>query len=189
MKELLLIFLIKLMGKQMKTPEIMNILLDRKIVTTEMAAMVIYSLNKRAKNWRDHNPEGYLEAKKIRNWNLLGIEKGRKNFEKYKVLEYYKKKDFILLKLFKPSFIHSINNVDHLYYEVHKSGFHMPLHVYELYGKVLHDNLPVKIVDDFITTGEDIHSLVSVQFCNRFIDTINDNGLLMIDGEIHYYNR
>ncbi len=84
----------------MKTPGKFIELLDRKVLTTEMVASVIYSLNKRAKNWKQKHPDKYRKAKRLRNWDLCTIKSEYyERTDPYPILEYYKKKDYILLKL------------------------------------------------------------------------------------------
>lgn len=169
----------------MKTPDVYTKLLEKGVLTTEIIATVIYSLNKRAKNWRDRNPDEYHKAKKER--NLILMEgKGHLNvaIKKYKVLEYYRKKDFVLLSLFRPTKIHLIDGVEYLYYEVYKSDFHLPGYIYELYGYETINGLKTVEVKDFATGGEEITKLVSVQFCNRVIDLIKNNDFILIDGSI-----
>ena len=167
----------------MRTPKEYNDLVDKRIITTEIVATVIYSLNKRAKNWRDKNREAYKHAKKIRNWNLLSNTYDDK-VEKYPVLEYYKKKDYLLISLFKPQAIHLIDGVEYLFYKVHNSEFHFPGYIYELYGFITPQGLPVKDVTDFETKGEFVYNLVSVQFCNKVINLVKSGSFILVDGEI-----
>ncbi len=167
----------------MRTPKEYIELIDKKIITTEIVATVLYSLNKRAKNWRDKNKEDYKKAKQIRNWNLLSDSYDDK-VEKYPVLEYYKKKDYLLISLFKPQMLHLINGVEYLYYKVHNSEFHLPGYIFELYGFIVPQGLAVKEVTDFSTQGEYIFNLLSVQFCNRVIDLVKTGAFMLIDGEI-----
>ena len=169
----------------METPKIYKELVQEKIITAKIVASVIYSLNKRAKNWRDKNPQEYKKAKRIRNLNLLdknALYDDR--VERYKVLEYYKKKDYIMLSLLKPDMIHLINGVEYLHFSVHKSDYHMPNYIYELYGYGPPRELNYKEVNDFSTMGENIDSLLSVQFCNMVIDLIRSNDYMFINGAV-----
>gem|GEM_PF-1829493 len=168
----------------MKTPKVYIELVNRRVLTTEMIATVIYSLNKRAKNWRDKNPEQYGRAKKERNFALLKGGDLDSIVRKYKVLQYYRKKDFILLSLFEPTKIHLIDGVEYLYYEVYMSDFHLPGYIYELYGYETVGGLKTVEVKDFFTKGESVSGLVSVQFCDAVIDLINSNDFILIDGKV-----
>lgn len=164
----------------MVTPSEYKELLKKRTLTTEMIATIIYSLNKRAKNWRDRNMEAYKKAKKIRNWNLLTDNTDRSS-EKYPVLNYYKMKDYILLTLFEPSAVHVIDGVEYLFYKIHNSEFHFPGYMYELYGLNTPEGLPVKTITDFSTAGEEIEKLVSVQFCKKVIELIKSGDFILMD--------
>ncbi len=169
----------------MKTPVPYKILVERRVITTEILASVIYSLNKRAKNWKQKYPEKYRHAKRIRNYDLCTVESDyydRK--DPYPVLEYYKKKDYILMTMFKPEMIHVIDGVEYLYYRVHRSDFHLPGYIYELYGLKSLPPLSVKVVDDFSVSGEEEELLLSLQFCNRVFDIIKDGDFILIDGNV-----
>ncbi len=163
----------------MKTPEIYNKLIDRRVITSEIAADVIYSLNKRAKNWRDSHPEKYKEIRELR---ISGERNIAPLIGKYKVLEYYRNKDFIIISLFKPEKIHVINGIEYLYYRVHKSIFHLPGYIYMSYGLDFNFKLPVERAEDFPTPGEDISKLVSLPFCNRVIELIKSGDFILVDG-------
>ncbi|MCP4138445.1 MAG: hypothetical protein GY754_46235 [bacterium] len=174
----------------MKTPEEYKKMVNSKILTTEMIATVIYSLNKRAKNWKDKNPAVYRKAKKYRFLSLVSDSpKYAREADRYKVLEYYKHKDYILMALFQPTLIHVINGMEYLYYKVHRSDYHLPGYIYELYG---FDSLPpVQVVEvkDFFTRGEAVYRLLPVRFCNSVIELIKQGDFVLVDGEIMDYNK
>jgi len=163
----------------MKTPEAYNKLIERHIITTEIAADVIYSLNKRAKNWRDSNPEKYMDIRKLR---MSGEHNITSLINKYKVLEYYRNKDFVILSLFRPEKIHVIDGIEYLYYKVHKSIFHLPGYIYISYGLNFDFKLPVERGESFPTPGEDVAKLVSLPFCNKVIELIKSGDYILIDG-------
>ncbi len=163
----------------MKTPDIYNSLIKRKIITTEIAADAIYSLNKRAKNWRDSHPEKYNEIRELRIKGKLDLNSLNK---KYAFLDYYRKKDYIIISLFKPEKIHVINGIEYLYYKVHKSIFHLPLYSYRSYGLIPDPLLQVELAEDFPTPGEDIEKLVSLPFCSKVIELIKSGDYILIDG-------
>lgn len=163
----------------MKTPKTYIKLIERHVITSEIAADVIYSLNKRAKNWRDSHPEKYREIRELR---ISGERDIAPLIKKYKVLDYYRNKDFIIISLFKPEKIHVINGIEYLYYRVHKSIFHLPGYIYMSYGLNFNFRLPVERAEDFPTPGEDVEKLVSLPFCNRVIDLIKSGDYILIDG-------
>ena len=163
----------------MKTPEIYNTLIERRIITTEIAADVIYSLNKRAKNWRDSHPEKYSEIRKLRingERNITGL------INKYSVLRYYRDKDFMIISLFRPEKIHLIDGIEYLYYRVHKSIFHLPGYIYLSYGLKPDPKLPVEPAENFPTPGEDVEKLVSLPFCRKVIELIKSGDFILVDG-------
>ena len=163
----------------MKTPEIYNRLIDKHVITTEIAADVIYSLNKRAKNWRDSHPEKY---NKIRELRIKGVSDLSGIIKKSAALDYYKNKDYIIISLFKPEKIHIINGIEYLYYKVHKSIFHLPVYVYKSYGFIPEPGLAVEQAENFSTQGENIEKLVSLPFCSKVIELIKSGDFILIDG-------
>lgn len=165
----------------MKTPDIYNRLIDRHVITSEIAADVIYSLNKRAKNWRDSHPEKYNEIRELR---ISGERDITPLISRYKVLEYYRSKDYIIISLFKPEKIHLIKGIEYLFYRVHKSIFHLPGYIYMSYGLNLNMKLPVEHAESFPTPGEDVSKLVSIPFCNRVIELIKSGDYILIDGHL-----
>jgi len=163
----------------MKTPDIYNELVERRIITTEIAADVIYSLNKRAKNWRDRHPEKYREIKELR---ISGERDISSLAKKYNVLNYYSDKDFMIISLFKPEKIHLIDGIEYLYYRAHKSVFHLPVYIYISYGLKPDPSLKVEPAASFPTPGEDIAKLVSLPFCRKVIELIKSGDFILIDG-------
>ena len=86
----------------MKTPKHFTENLKNNIITMEMLELALFSINKRAKNWRDKKNEYY----EIRTNNKYWTDKYN-NIEKCKEKEkfYYEQKE-LLLKLLTPSCIH-----------------------------------------------------------------------------------
>ncbi|MDS0527593.1 hypothetical protein NNC19_18035 [Clostridium sp. SHJSY1] len=86
----------------MKTPKKFVENLDEKILTEDMIELVIYSINKRAKNYRDKKQENYRKA------GNRGYDLYQRNGERYegKEQEAYRDKEFLLNKLLKPKCIH-----------------------------------------------------------------------------------
>jgi hypothetical protein len=163
----------------MKTPDIYNKLIERHVITTEIAADVIYSLNKRAKNWRDRHPDKYREIRELR---ISGEHNIAPLVNKYRVLDYYRNKDYIIISLFRPEKIHIIKGIEYLYYRVYKSIFHLPGYIYISYGLNFNFNLPVEKAESFPTPGEDVAKLVSLPFCNKVINLIKSGDFILIDG-------
>lgn len=87
----------------MKTPKIFENNLKKGIITEEMLELVLFSLNKRAKNCSEKKQEYYYKAKSCRNGDLY-----YKNVEKYKdkEKEYYSDKEFLIKTLLQPICIH-----------------------------------------------------------------------------------
>ncbi len=169
----------------MRTPPSYKLLLERRVITSEILASVIYSYNKRAKNWKQKYPEKYRHAKRVRNYDLCTVESDYYNRkDPYPVLEYYKKKDYLLMTLFKPELIHVIDGIEYLYYRVHRSDFHLPGYIYELYGLKSLPALNIKVVDDFVVSGEKEEVLLSLQYCNQIFDLVKGGDFILIDGNV-----
>lgn len=156
-------------------------MLNKNIITAEMVATIIYSLNKRAKNWREKFPEEYKDAKRIRTLSLIeGTSFSKKMLETYEVLDLYWKKDMLLLKLFEPSCIHIINGMEYLLYRVHHSEFHMPGYIFELFHSESIPRLKAKELECFETFGEDPRHLVSLEFCNEVVNLVQQGNYTIV---------
>ncbi|MDU1350575.1 hypothetical protein [uncultured Clostridium sp.] len=88
----------------MRTPKRFIENIKNRIVTEEMLGMVLYSINKRAKNCRDKKKEYYQKGK------MSGYDLYFKSVDDYKEKEqeYYRQKDFLLRRLLKPKCIHEV---------------------------------------------------------------------------------
>lgn len=158
----------------MKTPTRFKINLENRILTEEMLALAIFSMNKRAKNMRDkqamYRTLRYDNKFWIDNYNYEEKYKDKKE-------EYYWKKEK-LLSLLSPKCVHrdAKNNL-FLYFECFSHGFHQPIHENQL------KNYDLKIVDigDFHTFGKDIQDLVSVQFVDRIIQLIDEDDYVFLN--------
>lgn len=167
----------------MKTPREFIALVDRGILTTEIIASVLYSFNKRAKNLKMRDHGRYKKAKKSRNLALLGGGEPKKKSEHEKrIIEYYRKKDFILITLFRPFKIHVIDGEEFLFYRVYHSEFHFPVYMYEMYGRELPSGLEKVVITDFGVTGESPLKLLSIPFCDRVVIMIKSCRFLLVDG-------
>lgn len=160
----------------MKTPSIYNKNIKNKIITDEMVALCLYSVNKRAKNYRDKERE-------YSRWRYLMY-----NYEedaRQKKEEYYAKKDK-LLTLLKPLAIHKqeykYNTCYFYYYEIGGYSFHSPITA-EVAEK---SNLETTELHDFYTYGKDVVDLISCQFVDKVLALIDtgDYTLHLTDNEI-----
>ncbi|MBN1532480.1 MAG: hypothetical protein JXA20_07445 [Spirochaetes bacterium] len=167
----------------MRTPSEYSALLEKRVLITEMIASVLYSLNKRVKNLKEQNPEVYRKAKD--SWKRAlsrgTVPNGRGGGG---VISYYKKKDFILLSLFRPEKIHIIDGKEYYYYRVYRTEFHFPAYAYRGYGIAPPRGLERVEIHDFTIRGEETHRLLSVQFCDKVIDIIRSGRFILIDGGI-----
>ena len=165
------------MEKIIKTNEI-NKTLKKGIVTPEILGYAAYSVNKRAKNWRDREEEYRDIRRHNRFWYDKYDNEGRAREKKE---EYYSYKERIC-KMFQPSKVHSLTQwrwdrvleeeypVEKyfLFYEFGGFTFHQPVK-----GDAENIKLPVeKLDDDFETYGADIHELMSMQMVNKIMNGI-----------------
>lgn len=86
----------------MKTPKEFINNLKNKLITIDMLELVLFSINKRAKNCRDKKNEYYNKGKRS------GYKRHFECVDSYKLKEkeYYKLKDMIIKKLLQPVCIH-----------------------------------------------------------------------------------
>ncbi len=101
----------------MRTPSEFNNLIIQKTITAKMLSECLFSVNKRAKNYRDNERKYRNLRKNCRYWSDIydNEEKNREMKEKY-----YKKKD-ILLSIIAPTCIHReqrLCKVRHYEYEL-----------------------------------------------------------------------
>ncbi|MBP3855404.1 MAG: hypothetical protein IK990_07340 [Ruminiclostridium sp.] len=153
----------------MKTSNEYNENIKNRIITPIMLAECIYSVNKRAKNYRDkifefdsikrNNPHWTDKFGNVENWAA-------------KMDEYYYMKEK-MLSLLKPEFIHrKIKTGEYFFcYSICNYSFHSPIGDYseDMYEKY-------EVIDvNFSTEGKEVKSLVSVQLVKKVIDLINSN--------------
>ena len=165
------------MDKIISTKEI-NRYLKNGIVTPEILGYAAYSVNKRAKNWRDKESEYRDIRRHNRYWYDKYDNEGKAREKKE---EYYGYKERIC-QMFKPTKVHSLTlwrwNRDlqenlpiekyFLYYEFGGFSFHQPID-----GDVETFKLPVEeLYDDFGTYGADINELMSMQMVNKIMNGI-----------------
>lgn len=142
--------------------------LKSNIITSDMLYDCIYSVNKRAKNYRDlknfYNRYYYSNLEKMN--------------------EYYDMKDFMIKSLLKPKLIHKQNIktwngtivLYFFYYEMEQGSFHCPIEEDEL--KSCKDLEVKRISDDFYTQGKEIQDLISIQFVKKVIDKIKEGNYI-----------
>jgi hypothetical protein len=142
--------------------------LKNNIITSDMLYDCIYSVNKRAKNYRDlknfYNRYYYSNLNKMK--------------------EYYDMKDFLIKSLLKAKLIHRQNietwkgkiALYFLYYEMEQGSFHCPIEESDIKS---YKQLEIeRIDDDFYTEGKEIQDLISIQFVKKVIDKIKEGNFI-----------
>lgn len=196
----------------MKTPKEYNKMIKEGFITIKVLGEVTYSINKRAKNWRDKKREykqyrytseyfdkteeeefKYYKLKEsiLRHCNPLCIHRlvrekiVRDSIAEYEE-EYYQIKDEDIIRegefFDKESMEHvayklieRLEKMDEelfLYYELGKYSFHSPI-------SQLIEGIEVKQIDNLNTKGSEVNDLLSTQFCNKIIDLLNENKLVI----------
>lgn len=161
----------------MKTPVSYNKNLKAGIITEEMLANCLYSVNKRAKNCRDKVRE-YKELYR-RYYDLLHFEHDYIDSYRQKREEYYEMKDE-LLSILEPVCIHREfagwtydDEMEYRYYRFYELGeysFHSP--VREIDVKETYKDLDVIDINTLKTKGRDITDLISVTFVRKVLELI-----------------
>lgn len=162
----------------MKTPKSFSDNLKKKIITEDMLGACIYSVNKRAKNFRDNINALYSDLDHVRAlYGPTGIQYQLQNIEAAKKSkdEYYKYKEQ-LLSLVHPISIHVENSGDtsdnvryYLFYRIGDYSFHKPVKVSAL---KTYPDLPMQDIETLTTSGHEISDLVSVQFVKKVLHLI-----------------
>ena len=169
----------------MRTPKNYITNLSNGIITKEMLGMAIYSVNKRAKNYRDEE-KYYREAYKnpffFARHNYLQISRERKE-------NLYDIKDEFLSFL-DPSGVQTIirqtykgSKKEYYYtYTVGSFRFHHPISkkAYKEFIKNNPDIVPQKSID-LKTYGRDIHELLSLQFAKKILKVMQTGNYTLID--------
>lgn len=154
------------------------------LVTPEMLGYAAYSVNKRAKNWRDKEREYREQNYYFRRYNRYYDDKyNNEERARDKKEEYYKLKDSIIT-MFSPIKIHSLTQWKwcgdlqeeypvekyFLYYEFGGFSFHHPIDSTDGYK-----NLPIEELDeDFETFGADTNTLMSMQMVRKIMNGIKN---------------
>jgi len=137
--------------------------LKNETLTEEMLSLVLFSLNKRAKNKRDKKREYY-------NITQCSFHNGTRIFHKYlkqykeQEKELYTMKSNILERLFSPTEYHLINNKLYSFYVIGEYSFHCPYDGDE--------KTNAKILNNFKTNGHNTETLLSNQFCAKVHDYV-----------------
>lgn len=188
----------------MRTPAKYNTLIKNGKITSQILGEVLYSINKRAKNWRDKKKE----YKSLRYDRYDNYEKALEQEQNY-----YRMKENILKKL-EPIAIHketivseyirkvydyengyfdretgdyisfkkvrekSEKELYYLFYEVSEYSFHQPINKSDT-DKY---NLEIIELDGLITYGKDINDLLSTQFCQKVYELFINDKLEIIEG-------
>ena len=176
----------------METPKEWRQLVDAGIITEEIYSLVLFSINKRAKNCRDKQNE-YWRGKYWENYyyshDFIGIYKAMKN-------DYYLMKE-VFLSILLPCEVHRVyhrksNKVEYfLFYQTAYSSFHLPVDYKDIPNikfttrypryRTYYDKKPkpktpqgpyIRTLTNFRTHGEDIKNLISAQFAHRVYELL-----------------
>lgn len=147
----------------MRTPKKYIENLERGIVTEEMLCDVLYSYNKRAKNWRDKKRQ-YKRSYAIHSFEWFN--NARENEQKY----YSYKSD--ILNLLQPECIHEEileNDYEtiiqyYLLYVIGDHSFHHPIEKKEI---INWPDLKIIRIEQLITHGSTADKLLSSQFADK----------------------
>ena len=147
----------------MRTPKEYSDNLENGIVTEQMLCDVLYSYNKRAKNWRDKKRQ-YKHSYAANSY--MWFKDARENEEKY----YGYKTE--ILNLLEPECIHEEileNDYEsiiqyYLFYVVGDHSFHHPISKGDIMN---YPNLQVVRVERIITHGASADRLLSSQFADK----------------------
>ena len=179
----------------METPRAWKKNLEDGILTLEMVEACLYSINKRAKNYRDL-ARNYRHSGVPRIYVQNYIDSAEEN-----EIELYKMKDLLLKTLFSPSCIHKqthprydeygdVYGVDEyfLFYELPNCTFHLPideldLEEWEAKGVKLEKEVELK------TEGENPVRLVSRQFCKKVVELVKSGNYKFIKKEFPLEER
>lgn len=166
------------MSKIITTKEINNFLKNG-IVTSHILGYCAYSVNKRAKNWRDKE----CQYRKIRKQNRFWYDKyDNEGKAKEKKQYYYEIKEKIC-KMFEPTKIHSLKQHRWNYYIDEENIVTVYFLCYEIGGFFFHQpiddikniNLAVEeLNEDFETYGDDINHLMSMQMVNKILNGLEE---------------
>ena len=147
----------------MKTPKSYIDNLERGIVTERMLCDVLYSYNKRAKNWRDKKKQ-YKKSYSVNSyaWFRTAIENEQRNYA-------YKAE---ILNLLKPECIHEEvmeNDYETLvhYYLLYKVGDHTFHHPIQKEDITKYGDLKIVRIEQLITHGAGGDRLLSSEFSDK----------------------
>jgi len=167
----------------MVTPKEYKKELLAKKVSMEMLGDVLYSYNKRAKNYRDkareyHQNRWYPWC----HYDISYEENARKSMRSF-----YKKKEAILMFLV-PSALHKVTRKNYsesfeeyyIFYQVGNHSFHTPICINDI-GK--YSDLSVVDIEDLQTEGKDVADLLSVQFCDKVLYALQSGRCHIVDSD------
>ena len=196
----------------MRTPATYSRMVNKGFITKDVLGEVLYSINKRAKNYRDEKRK-YMNFKNDRYNNFEKAEEQEELFysmkdnilknmlpieihkdtkiKKYttKVYdyeeEYYTIKDEDIIREnsyydreldceveFKVVSMQEEIELYFKYYKIGKYDFHTPIK-----KENIEPSLPLKELSNFETYGKDINELLSVPFCKKVYEMLQDNKL------------
>ncbi len=158
----------------MKTPKKYSDNLKKRIINQDMLRDCLFSVNKRAKNYRDKQSM----YRYIRQNNRFFIDKHDCETKCREMKEEYYSFKERLLEIVDPVCIHREHVIDrcgcnavnyYLYYEIKDRSFHSPIDYYTAKNM----GLPIVDIDTLDTHGNEITDLVSVQFVRKVLDLID----------------
>ena len=164
----------------MKTPKSFSDNVKNNIITEDILGACIYSVNKRAKNYRDNVHALYADLDSVKShYGSTGVDYQYKNISAAKGHRdlYYEYKEQ-LLALVDPVSIHtegsntSSNLRYYLYYRVGGYSFHKPLEETDLDK---YPDLPKEDIGSLTTFGHEIEDLISMQFVQKLLHLIHTN--------------
>lgn len=152
---------------------------EKNIITEEMLGDALYSVNKRAKNYRDKERayRNYFRENRYAYDVHNYVERFRDTKEAY-----YDMKDK-LLSIVSPMAIHIEKDEVYdekrfyLFYKVGKYSFHTPLSEDDA-NKYIDSGLQTIVIDRLITQGQAIDDLISLQFVKKLVELINTNNYI-----------
>lgn len=132
-------------------------MIEKKVFTEEALGEVIYSFNKRAKNYRD------LKRKEK--------DVSEKTVAELREKQYYGRKSFMINLLCEPQELHIINGTVYIWVQLGNKNFHIhPAEFCEELKSLKH--LPKKSLENFQTNGEKEENLVSEDLANKIYEII-----------------
>lgn len=157
--------------------------LEQGIITKSMLLDCLYSVNKRAKNYRDE--ERKFRKVRMGSKHYRDVNNNEEKCREKK--EYYYRQKKNLLTVLKPDFIHKelLNNGNtqyYLYYDAEGHSFHTPISESEVEQYQNKYHMQILVVPQIKTYGHEVGGLVPADFCKQIEE-------LVLSGEYQYINN